>query len=149
MTEYHVFRPDGSIEQALKIFDLPQNYDNLLNERSLSFVKTNTGQLASHEHWMVDVKTNQLTERPVMPITVNKTIIQAGDTDSALFTGIPKGVTYSISAAGAQIYPIPGQNAILDGDELEISIPVPCTYTVTLNLWPFKTFVQQIQAVTT
>jgi hypothetical protein len=84
---------------------------------------------------------NALCERPVMPITVSKTRIKAGANDSALFQNIPKKANCSIATMGAAVY-----GGVLDSDELELAIPVPCVYRVTFELWPYKRFEVDIEA---
>jgi hypothetical protein len=140
---YALYNPDGSIYQANKVYiDDLESYDNLLNDLGHKFVKEPEAPgLLPPEHWMVDVKAQEICERPVMPTTAFAPVIKAGR--NALLLNIPKGAAVAISAAGAVIHSIPK----LDGDELEFPIPVPCKYRAVVTLWPFKDCVIDIEAV--
>ena len=149
MTLYIVPNEDGSIQQANKVWatDL-MDYDKLLDDRGLRFVKEPTApDLAHPDHFMVDMKKWQRIECPVMPIAINATTIKAGSKESAVITGIPTGAKYLIAGAGAIIAPQSGEDGTIDDGRLEILIPVPMTYSVTLTLWPYKLFTVDIQGV--
>jgi hypothetical protein len=74
-----------------------------------------------------------------MPIEVSATRIKAGR--SAVLKNIPAGARFEVRAANVSIHAGP-----LDGTELEIFIPVPCTYRVQLDRWPYQPFVAEIEA---
>jgi hypothetical protein len=78
-----------------------------------------------------------------MPIEVNKTAIKAGGIDSALITGIPNNAKVVVAAVNAVLHTIDP----LDATELEIAIPVPCVYRITISLWPFKDQTISIEAI--
>jgi hypothetical protein len=137
---YALYNDDGSIHQANKVYDC-NDYDKLLLDRGLKFVSANLPGPVSPDHWLVDTTANALCERPVMPITVNKTLVKAGANDSALFQNIPRKANCSISTMSAVVY-----GGVLDSDELEIAIPVPCIYRVAFELWPYKRFEVDIEA---
>lgn len=144
MTLYAIYNPDGSISQANKVYDPDGlNYDKLLNDRSLKFVKDSQAEhLCSHYHWMVDVTAQQIKERPVISAFPYAKTVKAGT--SAIVCGIPKGAAVSVQAAGSVVYSVPS----IAGDELElITEPVPCTYTFVIRLWPFKDCAVNIEAV--
>lgn len=84
----------------------------------------------------------KLRMRSEMPITVSTTTIRAGTNDAAIFRNIPKGAQCTISAAGSSLYDI-----VMQDDELELGIPVPCTYWVKFSLWPRRDAVFEIKAV--
>jgi hypothetical protein len=138
---FALYNEDGSIHQANKVYD-PTGYDDLLNERDYKFVSVNTSGPLSPDHWMVSTAIKELCERPTMKIEVNKTRIKCGDKDSALFTNCPKQASFCITTSG-----IPIQSGVLDATELEIYIPLPCVYRVTFDMWPFKQFAVDIEAV--
>lgn len=147
MTLYAIYKPDGSIHQSNKVYD-PKGlqYDNQLHEMGYEFVKAESPGLLPPDQWFVDVATKELTARPIMTaVEVNKTTILYGDRDSCLITGIPKQARVTITTRdGTEVYP----SFVLDAEQLEISIPVPCVYRVFLDLWPYRTFTVDIEAVT-
>jgi hypothetical protein len=132
----------GRINQANKVYE-PEGYDKLLDDLGHKYVSAQSTGLLPPEHWFVDVSAKELIERPIMNVQVSKTQIKAGDKDSALLTGIPKQSKVFIYAAGTELYKMDP----FDAEELELSIPVPCTYTVVIDLWPYKTFRTVIEAV--
>ena len=138
---FAVHNEDGQIIQANKVYD-PEGYDKLLDDSGLKYVAVQSEGILSPENWFVNVSAKELTERPTMPIEVNKTRIKAGGDDSALLTGIPANAQVVIYAVGAELHRL----AKLDATELEIAIPVPCAYTVAIDLWPYKTFRIDIEA---
>jgi hypothetical protein len=135
---YAVYEPDGRIIQGIKVYDQP-DYAKLLNEHGYKFVARNSPGLLSDQHWYV--RDAELTERPLMPVEVSRTRIQAGGRDSAVLRGIPAGARFEITTSNITVHSGP-----LDGDELELFIPVPCIYRVRLDLWPFQTFGVDIEA---
>jgi hypothetical protein len=150
---YALYNPDGSIHQANKVYDHEgddergkKSYDGLLSDLGHKFVKVaNAPGLLPPDHYFVDVTAEEIRERPMMgAIEVNKTRIICGDQDSCLITGIPKKATARVTMRdGTEVYP----PFVLDAEQLEISIPVPCVYRVWLDLWPYKTFTVDIEAV--
>jgi hypothetical protein len=139
MTLFAVHDATGQLTQANKVYD-PEGYDKLLDDAGLSYLAIDTNTLPSFKDWYVRGK--QLTERPEMPIQVNKTFVKAGSDDSALITAIPTAASVQVMAAGSILHSF----AKLDADQIEISIPVPCSYTVIVNLWPYKTWQTTIEA---
>lgn len=138
---FALYNEDGSIHQANKVYD-PKGYDQLLLERGQKFVAAECPGPVSPDHWFVNVASQELCERPVMPIQVNKTRIKCGNSDFALLTKCPLGSSFVISTSGVAVH-----SGLLDGSALELYIPVPCIYRVVLNRWPFKTFTAEIEAV--
>lgn len=84
----------------------------------------------------------KVQRRPYMTIHLDKNVIKAGGNDTAVLTGAPKGVGFVVEALGEVIF---------DGDlpdgEIEIGIPTPVTYTITLRKWPWRDVRVNIQAV--
>lgn len=140
---YVIHDESGKITQANKVWLDPHevDYDQLLHDRRLQFLKDGrANHLPSHEHHMVSA--GELIERPVMPCHPAANMIKAGT--AAVILEIPKGAAIDISAANASIHSI----AKLDGDELEFNTEqVPCIYTITIRLWPFKDSIITIEAV--
>lgn len=152
---YALYHPDGRIHQVNKAYDPEadaargkKSYDELLIERDQTFVKKQAPGLLQPEHWFVDVKAKEIVERPSMSIEVSKTVIKAGASDHALFTGIPKGATFAIFGPyDALLWPEPGQSNLFPATELDLSIPMPCVYRVEFELWPFRKFTVEIEAI--
>lgn len=146
MTLYAIYNPDGSIHQANKVYDSKGlKYDDQLNDVGYKFVKAESAGLLPPDEWFVDVAAKELCARPTMhTVEVNKTTILCGDKDSCLITGIPKNASARVAMRdGTEVYP----SFVLDAEQLEISIPVPCVYRVYLDLWPYKTFTVEIEAI--
>lgn len=143
---YAIYRPDGQIVQSNKVY-VPDDgkYDAQLDEMGHQFVKAESPGLLPPDHWFVDVSAKEICERPIMTtVDVNKTRVLCGDEDSSLAIGIPKQAKVTITMRdGTQVYP----SFVLDAHQLEISIPAPCVYRVHLDLWPYKTFTYEIEAV--
>jgi hypothetical protein len=135
-------KDSGDIDQAVKNYE-PAGYDKLLEDRGLNFiVRDDIHQLIKPGFAYVDIKTEELLERPDMPITLDNEKILAGK-GSAIFRGIPRDAKLTIAAAGAILH----QLDPFDSDELELSIPLPCTYVITIQKWPFKDYQKSIEAV--
>lgn len=130
---------EGRIVQANKVYD-PTGYEDLLREHGHAFVTANVPGVLPPEDWFV--MTKELRERPTMPVEVNKTVIKCGDADAAVFTNCFRGSTLNVTTGGTTVY-----NIKMDSTNVEISIPVPCVYQVTFDLWPFRTFTARIEAV--
>lgn len=142
---YVVHDENGQITQANKVWLDPNevDYDQLLKDRGLNFLKDGrANHLPSHEHHMVDVKSSELIERPVMLCHAAATMIKAGT--AVVILAIPQGAAIDIHAANASVHSIPQ----LWGDELEFNTEqAPCVYTITIRLWPFKDSIITIEAV--
>jgi hypothetical protein len=143
MTLYMIHDGDGRITQANKVF-IPEKdlkaYETLLGELDQTYVKVKRAKrLVSPDHWYVAA--GKPLRRPPMRASAQAVTIKAG-TD-AVITGIPKGAAIDIQAAGTTIYSV----AALDGDELDFTIPVVCTYRVVIRLWPYQDCAIDIEAV--
>jgi len=75
--------------------------------------------------------------RIVAPVQVSKATITADDVDEAVITGIPASATVELDGA-----PIDG----LEGDTITITSPMPATYRVRVECWPFLPFEVEIVA---
>ena len=125
---------------ANKVYD-PDGYDNRLREHGHErFVVTETPGILSPDVFYV--REGEHSVRPHMWITVDKTVIRAGDTDAAIFRNIPRGARLRTFAASALLHEI-----VMQDDELELHIPVPCTYRVVFEKWPYRTFTVDVEAV--
>src|SRR5262245_8408011 len=135
MTLFAIYDETGDIKQAIKHYD-PAGYDKLLDDRGLQYVvKEQSEGLLRPGQWYVDAA-KELRERPLLATSVDKTVIKAGGDDSALISGIPREARVRIMAAGHVLHAFEK----LDADQLEITIPVPCAYSVTIDLWPYQTW---------
>jgi len=131
MTVFAIYEPTGQITQANKVYD-PKGYDKLLDEQGHAFLALQSNTLPSFEQWYVDVGARELAARPSMSVEISKSAVKAGADDTAVISGIPKQAKVTIVAAGAVLH-------TLDPiDALEIAIPVPCVYSITISLWPYR-----------
>lgn len=150
MTLFAIHDPEGRVTQATKHFD-PVGYDRLLDQHGLTYAACQHPHLRSHDTIYVanpQSPFKEVRERPLMPIEVSKTTIRCGESDATLLKGIPKGSTYAVtSSAGDRIWPLPGESNVLDAEELQISMPVPCRFRIVLDQWPFQTFAVDIEVV--
>jgi hypothetical protein len=143
VTLFAIYNEQGEIDQAIKHFD-PDGYDKLLDDRGLQYiVKEPSEGLIRPGQWYVDITAKELRERPLLATSVDKTVIKAGGGDSALITGIPREARVQIMAAGLVLHAFEK----LDADQLEIAIPVPCTYAVAIDVWPYQTWRTTIEAL--
>lgn len=129
----------GQIIQANKVFE-PEGYGDLLDSHGVKYVTSNGPALLPPELWYVP--DGVLTERPVMDISVSKTTVKAGGTDSSVILGIPKQAEFDVIVTGQSVW-----NGTIPDGEFEISVPTPGIYEVVFNLWPYQTFRTQIEAV--
>ncbi|MEY9358940.1 hypothetical protein ABH994_001661 [Bradyrhizobium yuanmingense] len=133
MTVFAIYEPTGQITQANKVYD-PFGYDELLDDQGHAYLALQSNTLPSFDHWYVDVGAKELATRPAMPVEISKSAVKAGADDTALITGIPNNAKVTIVAAGAVLHSLDP----IDASELEIAIPVPCVYSITISLWPYK-----------
>lgn len=134
---------DGRIVQATKTYGQP-DYGKILADHAMPYVEGNHPTLISDEDWYVKTSTEELCERPHMAIDVGRNVIKAGGSDSCVARGLPKGAFVTVTLRdGTVTFP----RTRYDATELEILIPVPCTYRVFVDHWPYKTFTYEVEAV--
>nr|DAH82766.1 MAG TPA: hypothetical protein [Caudoviricetes sp.] len=137
---YSVHDDDGRIIMSNQVFDA-EGYDKrLLDHGYKKFVADMHPGLRSHDHWFVQNKGH--VKRPKMWVMVDKICIKAGGNDAAVFRGITKGVRLNIFGAGTLLHDL-----VMDDAELQLHIPVPCTYRVTFEKWPYRSKLFEIEAV--
>jgi hypothetical protein len=141
---YAIYDAEGRIIQGNKVFwngeeELTKHELNL-NDMEQKFVKKDALHVLSPDHYFV--KRKRLKERPNLFVTVSANTIKAGGTESAVLRGIPKGARYFITTGGIEV-----AQGVMEDTEIEIFIPVPCIYRVTLDMWPYQTFRTDIEAV--
>lgn len=137
---YAVYDEDGRIYQSIKVYDQP-NYDQLLKEYDYKFAKMQHPGLLSADGWHINTRTEGFVKRPRMQVALDKTRIKAGGSESAVFRNIPKDAKITVSALNEIIH-----EGFWETDELEISIPIPITYTIMIERWPYQTFRRNIEA---
>lgn len=140
MTVFNLYDDEGKLTQSNKLYD-PTGYADRLNELSLKHVPSNHARPLQLDRW--HVKNGELTQRGVMPIVISRTVIKAGDRDFAVLSGVPKGAMITITCGRFMIM---NRQSVPPG-QIEISIPVPCTYHVTVECMPFRPFVATITAI--
>jgi hypothetical protein len=142
---YAIYKPDGSIYQSNKVWhasDADKKFEDGIRDLGQCFVKKETPYVLSPDNWFVNVTAEELIERPVMPIEQSKDHMRAGSDDFMRLTGIPQGAKYRIMA-GATEY-LSGQ-LDPDGTEIDLSVPVPCTCTVVIDKWPYRTHTATVE----
>jgi hypothetical protein len=140
---YAIYDQSGAIVQCNKLYDVDHaKYEKQLDDMGHDWIGVEKAPgLLPPERWYVDVKTDELLERPLMPAAAKAAVIKAGG--DAVITGIPKGASVAVLAAGEVIYSL----AALDGDELQFSIPLPCRYRTVIRKWPYQDCSIEIEAV--
>ncbi len=135
---------DGRIVQATKTYGQPE-YGRMLADHAMPYVAQDMPTLISDAEWFVNTSTEELCERPVLPIEVSRNVIKAGGSDSCVARGIPRQAFVTVAMRdGTVVYP----TSKYDSDQLEIvSTDAPCTYRVTIEHWPYRTFVYEIEVV--
>lgn len=78
----------------------------------------------------------RLADRPVLPVAIDKTVIIADDADGATITGIPSGSRFTID----------GEDMAAVTGEVSITSPMPATYDVLIECWPYLPWRQTITA---
>jgi hypothetical protein len=134
--------PRGSIHQSNKVYHEPDAYHGVLKDHGHKYVTSPIHGPVSPMHFMVDVDASQLVERPLMPVTVSKTTIKAGGNDSVVFKNIPKGAVMAVTVMNI---PIHGEK--VDTADRDFATTVPGLYRVAFDLWPFRRFEIDIEAV--
>jgi hypothetical protein len=134
----------GRITQANKFYgsddELAAWEEVARDQLKQTFVKTNFAGLVPPEFWYV--QNNELTRRPFLgSITVNKTVIKPDGEDYALIQGIPSDAKYRIYGANELLH-----SDVMDGTEMQVSIPVEMVYSIYFDKWPFQTFKLEIRA---
>lgn len=134
---------DGRIVQATKTYGQP-DYGKMLADHAMPYVAKDHPTLISDAEWYVGTTNEELRERPIMPIEIERNIIKAGVNDACIARGIPRQASITVTMRdGTIIYP----TSKYDSEELEISIPIPCTYRVVIDYWPYRTFTYEIEAI--
>lgn len=129
----------GKITMATKVWDY-EGYDKTLKDFGYNhFVQTNAPALIPPDHWHV-IK-GEIVERPLMNLQINKQVFQAGDNDAIVITGAPKNTKFDVKVQGTIVW-----NGTLPDGELEMSVPVPGIYHITLTSWPHKTMEIDVEA---
>lgn len=133
-----VYNEFGVITQSNKVYD-QKDYGDRLREHGMRFIEVETeGVIAPSEYYVRD---EVVYERRPMPVKINKTRIRAGTSDMAVIRGIPKGAFVNVVATGGYtIY-----NDTIDDGVMEILIPVPTIYTVTIMLFPWLDAVFEVE----
>lgn len=136
---YAVYDETGRITQASQVYDPNTSAEDIMRDLGQKWVKQDRELVSSDEFY---VSHETLTERPYMHVSATKKVIQAGDNDSTVIRGYPKGSRCIVSTSNHVLH-----DFRLDDDELELSIPVPCIYKVHFILWPYRDVELAIEAV--
>ena len=77
-----------------------------------------------------------VTDRPLLPVSVSKTEIEADDVDVAMIEGLPQPCTVKVD----------GIDYVVEEGVLEIGSPMPATYTIEIDHWPYLPFKTEVVA---
>lgn len=133
MATYSIHDDSGKITQSNTVY-AANGYDKTLRDSGFdTFVRCEVNQPRHHEHFFV--QGGQMCERKPMAITVSKGTVKAGGADHAVIAGIMPGARLTIVTGGIKLF----DEAIPD-QQIEISIPVPCVYSLTFEKWPYQDF---------
>lgn len=131
---------DGRVDQSNKVFE-PYGYSDRLNEMGLKWIAIdNEGYLPPDK---IRIVNNEIVKRPEMPIQISKTTIKAGGKESAIFRNVPVNAKVIISVAGLGVI----EQVQVPSTSFDLPIPVPCTYNVKIELWPWIPYEVNIEAV--
>lgn len=84
-------------------------------------------------HYVVE---GERAARPAFPVDFDKTEILADDTDVATMSGLPQPCVVKVD----------GEEYIVSDGVLEISSPMPATYVVEIDHWPYLPYRTEIVA---
>jgi hypothetical protein len=130
----------GRFTQGNKHYDPNDKYEDQIHALGQKFIKRDIPGLLSPDQWYA--LSGEATERPSMAVTVDKTTIKAGGTDTAVLTGAPKDVSFNVFVGSDVVW----SGALPDG-ELELSVPAPGLYRIVLEKWPYQQFKCDVEAV--
>jgi hypothetical protein len=136
---YFVHDDEGRGLQSNKVFD-HQGYDKLLSERGYKFVAVDSARVLSLDDWRVS--NGELVKIEDMAIEVARTTIKAGESDAAVFSGLPQPCSMEVWVLGQVLI----RETVVDGS-VDLSVPVPGFYKVRFAQWPWRPKEFQIEAV--
>lgn len=82
------------------------------------------------------VEGGEIKRRPVLDIQVSDTVIQADGEDEAVLSGLPDPCDVWIDGVKHEV----------TGGELRISSPMPATYRIAIERWPYMAWAVAIEA---
>lgn len=150
MSLYVLYKPDGSIHASTKVYaddNHKQPWEEQLIAQGEQFLKTeNPGLLPPAQYYVHNADmplSAEIRERPTMRnIMIDKTRIECGDNDACTITGIPQGAMLYIAMLDGRLL----HQIQLNGPQAQLSIPVPMTWRVTLEKFPYQNYIFEIEA---
>lgn len=130
----------GRFTQGNKHYDPDDKYEDQLHALGQKFIKRDIPGLLSPDEWYA--LDGEATERSVMAVKIDKTIIKAGGKDAAVLTGAPKDVSFNVFVGSDVVW-----SGTLPDGELELSVPAPGLYRIVLEKWPYQQFKVDVEAV--
>ncbi len=132
MSFYVVWNKDTSmIEQGNKIYFPDEQYEAQANELGQNFFKAHATETYSFEDYYAP--NGVIAPRPDMNILLDSDRIQSGDKGAAIFSGLPRPVTWHLICMGMIVH----TDTSTKGG-LEVQVPVPGLYTVRFEKLPYK-----------
>ncbi len=129
---YLVFNERGELVQSNKVYD-HSGYGDLLSEHNMQYVAVNSDVALRLDDWWVS--NNQLTGRPEMPYNLPRSSFKADGKDGVVLSGLPKPCRVTVTVTGG--IKLVEQEECTEG-VVEVSSPVPATYTILIEAWPHK-----------
>jgi len=123
--------------QILSAGDVPekqykyQTYDGVKTLHSTEFYLDTT-------HYVDLVDSPQITLKPEMVITLDKSVIYSDDVDTAVIGGLPDDCQVTIE----------GDTYTVTDNTFELTVPLPGIYNITIEKFPFLLKEVQIEAIT-
>jgi hypothetical protein len=138
MSVFNIHDDDGRVTQSNKVYD-PAGYDKILDQYGMRFVVSGKD---TSPHQIVErmfVDKGKLKERPRCKITISATTIKPGE--AFKIGNVPLGAMVTISTDGLTIF-----HDKTASRTIEVQIPVPCTYKVSVEAFPHIDFHAEVRA---
>lgn len=141
---WSVFNKDtGEITMSNQVFEDPNgDYGKILSEREMSFVNnagSSYARLDRHFVW-----NGNLSDRPRLPLKVNKGSMSIKDKSPIVVTNIPKDANVRIRLAGIDR---PLADQVIGDASLALETTVPGEYEVTISKWPYRDAVRTFRVM--
>jgi hypothetical protein len=128
----------GQITQSNKHYD-HEGYDKVLADAGLKFIAIDSPKVLMPDDYYV--KNGALRERQRMPVRIDRQIMKANKTGVTL-SNVPKPCRMTVSVGDLAVH----TETIVDGAAY-LESPVPGTYKILLDAWPYLPWTIQIECV--
>ncbi|MGL5166624.1 MAG: hypothetical protein ACRC9K_12125 [Afipia sp.] len=140
-----IYGPDGQLIMSNRVYDDPDGrYGHVLHERGMKFHNHAGKHVANLGRQFFEH--GRLRDLRPMRIGLSRDRIGIGEANGATLTNVPIGAQLTILADGVQFYPLQGESGIVEGRKIDISAPVPGTYTLVITKFPYLRWERQVIA---